>query len=308
MENLAMEKGMAVEERQKVLHTLMLVMAAFLWGTTFVAQSIGANYVGAYTYLAGRSWIAVVVLFPVMKIFGHSKAEEVINKKSRLKIEIIGGCVSGLFLFTASGLQQIGMAYTTTAKAGFITALYVVFVPIVYLFIGGKVSSKIWVCVAMAVLGLYLLCINGTLALEFGDGIILVSAVFFCLQIIAINHFVLKMNPIVLSWMQFLFTAIVSTIVMLVFEEVSVSNIITALPAIMYAGIFSSGVAYTLQIIGQRGLNPTIASIAMSLESVFSAVSGWLILGESMTFKECVGAMVMFLAIIISQMPEKKKI
>ncbi|MCR5420837.1 MAG: DMT family transporter [Lachnospiraceae bacterium] len=306
---------MVSEKKYDIIHTLMLVMAAFFWGTTFVAQSIGADYVGAYTYLASRSWIAVAVLLPVMKIFGkedpvsYEKEEFNIGKirLSRIQYKLIGGCACGLFLFTASGLQQIGMAYTTTAKAGFITALYVVFVPVAYLFTGGKVSSKIWLCVIMAVIGLYLLCMNDTLSLNFGDGIILISSFFFTLQIITVNYFVRKINALILSWTQFLFTAIVSTIVMFIFEQVTAENIINAFPAILYAGIFSSGVAYTLQILGQKGLNPTIASIAMSLESVFSAVSGWIILGEKMTFKECTGAIIMFLAIIISQIPLKRK-
>ena len=296
------------KERDTIIHTACLVLAAFFWGTTFVAQSIGADYVGAYTYLASRSWIAVVVLFPIMKILNKKGSEKQADSKySTVKYKALGGAICGLFLFIASGFQQIGMAYTTTAKAGFITALYVVLVPVLYLFLGGKVSPKIWICVIMAVTGLYLLCISGAVSLEFGDGIILVSAFFFALQIIAVNRFVDKINPIELSWIQFLFTAVLSTIVMFLFEEVTISNMISAFPAILYAGIFSSCIAYTLQIVGQRGLNPTIASIAMSLESVFSAISGWIVLGEGMSLRECIGAAIMFAAIIISQIPVKSE-
>ena len=300
-----MEKKL--DKRGELLHTLALLVCAAIWGSAFVAQSVGAEYVGAFTFLAVRNWIAVVFLIPVIYV-----RDTILRKRGRPSVRpanrtqrrclLTGGAACGFFLCAASAFQQVGIRYTTTAKAGFITALYVVIVPILSVFFGKGVKSRIWACVALAVLGLYLLCMRGELSLSFGDGVVLVCAFLFACQIMTVDYFAPHVDTIRLSQTQFLVTALLSTVCMFLFEDLSTDSLIRALPSIAYAGVMSSGVAYTLQIIGQQNLNPAIASITMSLESVFAALAGWIVLGQSMTVRELAGCVLMFAAIILAQL------
>ena len=300
-----MEKKL--DKRGELLHTLTLLVCAAIWGSAFVAQSVGAEYVGAFTFLAVRNWIAVVFLIPVIFV-----RDTILKKRGRPSVRpanrtqrrclLTGGAACGFFLCAASAFQQVGIRYTTTAKAGFITALYVVIVPILSVFFGKSVKSRIWMCVALAVLGLYLLCMRGELSLSFGDGVVLVCAFLFACQIMTVDYFAPQVDTVRLSQTQFLVTALLSTVCMLLFEDLSTDSLIRALPSIAYAGVMSSGVAYTLQIIGQQNLNPAIASITMSLESVFAALAGWIVLGQSMTVRELAGCVLMFAAIILAQL------
>ena len=300
-----MEKKL--DKRGELLHTLALLVCAAIWGSAFVAQSVGAEYVGAFTFLAVRNWIAVVFLIPVIFV-----RDTILKKRGRPSVRpanrtqrrflLMGGAACGFFLCAASAFQQVGIRYTTTAKAGFITALYVVIVPILSVFFGKSVKSRIWMCVALAVLGLYLLCMRGELSLSFGDGVVLVCAFLFACQIMTVDYFAPQVDTVRLSQTQFLVTALLSTVCMLLFEDLSTDSLIKALPSIAYAGVMSSGVAYTLQIIGQQNLNPAIASITMSLESVFAALAGWIVLGQSMTVRELAGCVLMFAAIILAQL------
>ena len=300
-----MEKKL--DKRGELLHTLALLVCAAIWGSAFVAQSVGAEYVGAFTFLAVRNWIAVVFLIPVIFV-----RDTILKKRGRPSVRpanrtqrrflLMGGAACGFFLCAASAFQQVGIRYTTTAKAGFITALYVVIVPILSVFFGKSVKSRIWMCVALAVLGLYLLCMRGELSLSFGDGVVLVCAFLFACQIMTVDYFAPQVDTVRLSQTQFLVTALLSTVCMLLFEDLSTDSLIRALPSIAYAGVMSSGVAYTLQIIGQQNLNPAIASITMSLESVFAALAGWIVLGQSMTVRELAGCVLMFAAIIFAQL------
>ena len=300
-----MEKKL--DKRGELLHTLALLVCAAIWGSAFVAQSVGAEYVGAFTFLAVRNWIAVVFLIPVIYV-----RDTILRKRGRPSVRpanrtqrrclLTGGAACGFFLCAASAFQQVGIRYTTTAKAGFITALYVVIVPILSVFFGKSVKSRIWMCVALAVLGLYLLCMRGELSLSFGDGVVLVCAFLFACQIMTVDYFAPQVDTVRLSQTQFLVTALLSTVCMLLFEDLSTDSLIRALPSIAYAGVMSSGVAYTLQIIGQQNLNPAIASITMSLESVFAALAGWIVLGQSMTVRELARCVLMFAAIILAQL------
>ena len=300
-----MEKKL--DKRGELLHTLALLVCAAIWGSAFVAQSVGAEYIGAFTFLAVRNWIAVVFLIPVIYV-----RDTILRKRGRPSVRpanrtqrrclLTGGAACGFFLCAASAFQQVGIRYTTTAKAGFITALYVVIVPILSVFFGKSVKSRIWMCVALAVLGLYLLCMRGELSLSFGDGVVLVCAFLFACQIMTVDYFAPQVDTVRLSQTQFLVTALLSTVCMLLFEDLSTDSLIRALPSIAYAGVMSSGVAYTLQIIGQQNLNPAIASITMSLESVFAALAGWIVLGQSMTVRELAGCVLMFAAIILAQL------
>lgn len=296
-------------------HIVMLFLAAFFWGTTFVAQSIGADHVGAYTYLAGRSWIAVVFLTPVVYAFDRFHDRRgTDNRRPRTDADrrklIVAGLISGTALCAASAAQQIGVAYTTASKAGFITALYVVLVPILSIFLKRRPSVHIWGCVVLALGGMYLLCITpGALRLELGDAYELACALLFAVQILVVAHFSPLVDGVRLSRMQFFVVAVLSTVLMFVFETPTREAVWAALPAIAYAGIFSSGIAYTLQILGQENVNPTVASLVMSLESVFSALSSWLVLGERLSARELLGAALMFIAIVLAQIefkPHKK--
>lgn len=201
----------------------------------------------------------------------------------------------------ASFAQQYGIAYTSVAKAGFLTALYVVFVPIISFFFGRKFDNKLWICVALSVVGLYLLCMKGSFYLEMGDAMMVLSAMGFSVQILAVSRYSKRIDPVKLTLSQFIIEAFLATIVMLVLEKPDMASIHSALPAILYAGIFSSGIAYTLQALGQKNLNPAIASIAMCLESVFGTLSGWIVLGQKLSLREAVGCILMFGAIVLSQ-------
>lgn len=301
------------KQMNKKSHLVMLFFAALFWGTTFVAQSIGADYVGAYTYLAGRSWIAVAFLTPVVhlmdKLYDRRGMD---NRRPRDRAErkflIIAGVISGCTLFAASAAQQIGMAYTTASKAGFITALYVIIVPVLSIFVRKKPAAHIWFCVAASLIGMYLLCMTSErFSLQLGDSYVLASAFLFAVEIMVLDHFSPLVDGVRLSRMQFLVIAIISTLVMFIVEKPSAHSIMSALPAIAYAGVFSSGIAYTLQILGQADVNPTLASLVMSLESVFSALSGWLVLHERLTPRELAGCALMFAAIIFAQLEVKPK-
>ncbi len=290
-------------------HTMMLLVASFFWGTTFVAQSLGAEYVGAGTYLALRTYIGIIFLLP-FALYRDKKdiknsglgPQELQDKRSREKQAFIkGGMLAGLFIFLASFAQQYGIAYTSVAKAGFLTTLYVVFVPIISLLFGRRFDNKLWISITLSVIGMYLLCMKGSFYLETGDALMILSALGFSIQILAVSRYSKRIDPVKLTLAQFIIEALLATIVMLVIEKPDLSSIHNALPAILYAGIFSSGIAYTLQALGQKNINPAIASIAMCLESVFGTLSGWIVLGQQLSLREAAGCILMFAAIVLTQ-------
>lgn len=285
--------------KTELTHIGILLITSIIWGMAFVAQSVGSHLVGPFTFMAIRSWLGFFVLAPLLL---HTLRKVGINRDL-----VIGSVCCGIGLFFGSILQQFGIAYTTTAKAGFITALYMIFVPICSWFLHKPIHKQIWISVLMSVLGLYLLCFHGSIAaFNQGDLLMLLAALGFTFQILAVNHFVTKCHPILLSGGQFLFCAIVSTLMMTT-ETITLPAFKQALIPMLYTGIFSTGVAYTLQIIGQKGLNPTVSSLVMCLESVFSALGGWLLLGQSLNIQELTGCSLMFLAIVFSQVSPRKK-
>jgi drug/metabolite transporter (DMT)-like permease len=221
---------------------------------------------------------------------------------------LIGGICCGIMLATASGFQQAGVALTTAGKAGFITALYIIMVPVVYMFLGKKVAPVIWLCVVLAITGFYLLCVNEGFSISKGDILVLICAICFTGHILIIDHFsALDTDPVKMSCIQFATAAVVSGVIMLLFEHPTWEAIWAARIPIFYAGVFSSGVAYTLQIVGQRYTDPTTATLLMSLESVFAALAGWLILHETFSLKEFIGCVLVFTAVILAQIPLPSK-
>ena len=291
--------------------TLMLFLTALIWGMAFVAQSVGMDYIGPFTFTCVRSVIGGFVLIPCIWFLNKLNAKEKNTQKKLMaseekKILLIGGICCGLALGIASNLQQFGVKYTTVGKAGFITALYIVLVPICGIFLKKKVGLRIWISVVVAVAGLYLLCITETLSIGKGDFLVLLCAFVFTIHILVIDYFSPKVeDPVILSCIQFFTAGMISAVPMLLFEHPAMENIIAAAAPLLYAGVLSSGVAYTLQVVAQKDADPTVASLILSLESVFSMLAGWLILGQALSGKELTGCALMFGAIILAQLPDK---
>ncbi len=290
-------------------NTLLLTLTALIWGFAFIAQSMGAS-IGAFTFLASRSWLGALILLPVIAWADRSRAQKGeaygwATTKEERRFVLKGGLTCGFFLFAASAAQQMAMTlHASTAKAGFITAMYVVLVPIVGMAFGKKTGGQIWVCVAMSVVGLYLLCMtNGFEGVAPSDLLLLLCAFLFTFQILSVDHFSPQMDCIRLSLLQFLTTATLATLCAFLFETPRISEILACAGPILYCGILSSGVAYTLQIIAQKDLKPAIASITMCLESVFAAVGGFLVLQQVLTLREAAGCALIFFAVVLAQIP-----
>lgn len=293
--------------KRQLISSLLLFLTAAIWGVAFVAQS-EADSVGAFTFNCLRSLIGGTVLLPVIAAFGKKPSEQREERIRERRKLLLYGAICGTFLMIASSFQQIGINLgASTGKAGFITACYIIFVPIISIFFGKRTAPFIWAAVALAAIGLYLLCMTDSLKFEYSDILLFACAISFSLQILAIDRFSPKVDCIKLACVQFYTCGILSGIMMLIFEKPSIDGIINAWQPILYTGVMSSGVAYTLQIVAQKGLNPTVASLIMSLESAIAAVSGWLILGQTMQPREIVGCFVMFAAIILAQLPSGKR-
>ena len=280
------------------------VLAAVIWGAAFVAQSMGAEYVGPFTFNAAKSFIGflfLLIICLVLRIKQKPKYE-----RQYYKDLIIGGLCCGLALTLAVNLQQKGLETTTSGKAGFITALYIVLVPIAGLFLRKKAPRMIWLSVALAVAGLYFLSINEQFHVTQGDFLMLLCALCFTGHIMVIDHFTEKVSGIELSCMQFLFCALLSGGGMVLTETPTWSGLMACAIPLLYVGVLSSGVAYTLQILAQKGSNPTVVSLLMSLESVFATVFGALILHEVMSGREVFGCALMLVAVVLAQLPSSK--
>lgn len=304
-------------KKKSLRNSLLLLLTAVIWGSAFVAQSTGMEHVDAFTFNASRSFIAVLVLLPYLLIMSRIRRKlgfqpvdakgKTISARDYRRNSVLGGILCGILLCAATNFQQFGIIYTTVGKAGFITALYVVLVPILGLFLRRKTTLLIWISVGLSVIGLYLLCMTGSISLQLGDSLVLICALIFSFHIMTIDYFTVKADGVLISCIQFLVSGIISAILMLIFEEPSWSAILSAGGSILYTGVLSSGVAYTLQIVGQRDVNPTVASLILCLESVVSALAGWIILGERLNSRELSGCLLMFSAIILAQLPMPKK-
>jgi drug/metabolite transporter (DMT)-like permease len=288
------------------LGTAQLLLAAFIWGSAFVAQSKGMDHIGPLTFASIRFLIGGVILIPLILIKRHSlkkSGEAVFFKNKDMRYTLLGGILCGILLTVASVLQQYGLLYTSVGKAGFITTLYVIMVPIFGVFMKKRIGFNIWFAVIIALVGLYLLCMTESLVLSVGDTLVFCCALAFTAQIVAVDIFVKRIDAILLSCMQFLVVGVVAGIPALFLENPNMDSIMLAAGPILYAGVLSSGVAFTLQVVAQRYTEPTLAAITMSFESVFAVLSGWVILSESLTMREIVGCAVMFGAIILAQLP-----
>lgn len=300
--------------RTQTRNSLLLMLCALIWGMAFVAQSIGSG-MGAYTFLAGRSWLAVLVLLPTVLVFDalqhrQGKPDGSPKTPQERRHLLKAGAVCGTLLFAGSAAQQIAITIDpSTAKAGFLTAMYVVLVPVFGLALGRRGSVRLWVSMCIAVGGLYLLCMqNGFGSVQFSDLILMLCAVLFAFQIMAVDHYAPQVDGVRLSFWQFVTVALESTLMAFLFETPTIADFSSNALPILYCGVFSSGVAYTLQILGQRDLNPAIASLIMCLESVFSAVGGWLILSQSLSLRESAGCVLIFAAVVLAQLPGKSPV
>ncbi len=287
-------------------NNILLVLTALIWGCAFVAQSVGMDFVGPFTFNMARFLIGAIVLLPVIWFMDRQRKTGA-EKGAGQKTLIIGGICCGIALAVASTLQQWGILFTTVGKAGFITAMYIVIVPLLGIFIGKKVRPLIIGCVAIAVVGFYFLCMTESLRLGLGDFLVLLCAIAFSIHILVIDHFSPKVDGVKMSAIQFLTAAIISAVPTLLWEQPVLTEILQAWQPVLYAGVMSCGVAYTLQIIAQKNADPTVASLLLSLESVFSVLAGWVLLGQELSLKELFGCVLIFCAIILAQLPEKKK-
>ncbi len=309
--------------KEKLAGNLLLLLTAIIWGLGFAAQRVGMDYVGPLTFGAARFMLAALVLIPVIHLMEKSnnqkqqpeQAEYTIKKNGILlpediderKVLIKAGIICGIVLFCGSTFQQFGLVFTTAGKAAFITALYIILVPIFSLFLRRSTGIKCWVGVAIGAAGLYFLCITESFTIAPGDLIVLIGAGFWAVHLLAIDHFMRrKVDAVKLSFMQFSVCAFFSMVGALIFEEISINAVLQCAVPIFYAGALSGGVGFTLQVIGQKHTTPTIASLLLSMEAVFGAIFGFLLLKEIMTSREIMGCILMFSAIIISQLPDKR--
>lgn len=312
----------------KLRNTFFLLLTAMIWGAAFVAQSVSMDYIGPFTFICLRSVIGGLFLIPVIIVLdgirkkSQNESANAVNsenilhnieteEKQRLswknKQLIEGGIACGIFLFFANCFQQTGIQYTTVGKAGFITTFYIIIVPLIGLFFKKYCGILTWIGVVIALAGLYFLCITQKLTIQRGDALILCCSVLYAGQILAIDHYNPFVDGVKMSCIQFLTGGVLGAVFMFLFENPSLAMILSAAGPILYTGIMSTGVGYTLQIVGQKGLNPTVAALILSLESVFSALSGYVFLHQVLTTRELIGCALMFIAIVLAQLPDIRR-
>jgi drug/metabolite transporter (DMT)-like permease len=279
----------------------LLLVAAFFWGTTFVAQRMGMEYVGPMTYNAVRFAVGALTVLPIILL--SRRGDRPRNTGGSRRLLLWGGFLAGLALFGGASMQQMGLVYTTAGKASFITSLYVVLVPIAGLFLGHRCPLAVWIGAALAVAGLYLLSAAESLAIGRGDLLVLVGAFFWTLHVLLIDYLAKRANPLHIACLQFLACSALSLLAAVGFERVALSSILQAIGPILYAGVFSAGVAFTLQIVCQRTSPPSHAAILMSLETVFASLAGYLILHERFTARDLLGCALMFAGLMVVQLP-----
>ena len=286
---------------------LLLLLTAMIWGAAFVSQRVSMDYIGPFTFLCSRSVLGGVVLLPLIAVFSNRAPE--MEPPAGNKLLFSGGLLCGAALFVASTLQQIGIQYTSVGKAGFLTAMYIILIPLCGVFLRRRIVARVWIAVAVAVAGMYFLCLHGSGigGINRGDMLEFACAICFAGHIMIIDRYAGRVDGVKMSCIQFFVCGALSFVCMWIFEEPSWKSILAAGVPIVYAGVLSSGVGYTLQIVAQRDTDPTVASLLMSLEAVFSLIAGWIILGQRLTGWELLGCALMFAAIVWVQLPPKKE-
>lgn len=294
---------------KEIKSVFILLLTAAIWGFAFVAQRVGMGFLGAFTFNGIRFALGSISLLPVIYFFDKKFKSE--NSAERvdadIKTTIKSGVIAGCILYIAASLQQVGLIYTTAAKAGFITSLYIVLVPILGIFLKQKTHSTTWLGAITAAVGLYFLSINEGFTIEFGDLLQVIGALFWAVHIQVIDKFVKNVDAIKLSSTQFATCSVLSLITAFIFEDISMSGVIDAIVPLLYGGVMSAGVAYTLQAVGQRYAKPSHAAIALSMEAVFAAIGGILILNETMSLRGYLGCALMLAGMLISQAENIKK-
>ena len=295
---------------QRRFNSFLLFLTACIWGMAFVSQSKGMEYMHPFTFNGVRSLIGALSLLVYLLLTGKLTGEKVRSINWKKNVE--AGLWCGLALTTASTLQQFGIKYTTVGKAGFITTLYIIFVPLAGVFLKKKVAGIVWVAAGMAAVGMYLLCMTESLVLGGGDIMVFLCAIVFAVHIIVIDHYAEETDGAIVSCIQFLVCGVVCTIGALIWGEPTWQQLNSGIGALLYAGVLSCGVAYTLQIVGQKGVNPTVAALILSLESVVATVSGWIAFkigflkdDQSLTGRQIAGCVIVFVAVILVQLPKE---
>lgn len=279
----------------------LLLLSAVIWGFSFVAQRVGMRYVGPFTFNAVRFALGSIVLIPFAVAALKRRSSQKTDNGTWKRIALLGGAVAGTVIFIGVSFQQTGIQYTTAGKAGFITGLYVVLVPVLGLAIGRRTSTGTWIGVLLAAIGLYLLSFTGVFSISKGDLIVLGGTVFWAVHVLLISVLIHRTDAVLLAMIQFAACALLSFAAALIFEKIEIAGIISATVPILYGGLMSVGVAYTLQVIAQRRTPPAHAAIILSLETVFAALGGWIVLGEVIPARGLAGCALMLLGIIVSQ-------
>jgi drug/metabolite transporter (DMT)-like permease len=291
-------------KNKRLVANMLLLLTAAIWGFAFVAQRVGSQHVGAFTFNGVRFALGAISLIPLIIFFDKKKkndSNDYDNTEVSPKKTIIYGVLVGGALYIAATLQQVGLIYTTAGNASFITSLYMVFVPLIGIFLKHKIGKNSWVGVGFAVVGLYLLSINENFSISYGDFLEVIGAVFWAIHILTIDNFSKKIDPLKLSCIQFATCSILSLVTALIFENITMSGLSKALIPILYGGFLSVGVAYTLQVVAQKDAKPSHAAIILSMESVFGAIGGALLLGEVMSSRGYIGCVLILAGIIVSQ-------
>jgi drug/metabolite transporter (DMT)-like permease len=289
---------------------ILLLLTAAIWGFGFVAQRVGSQSIGAFTFNGIRFALGSISLIPLLIYFNKRKKSDSDNESTvevPPKKTILPGVLVGIALYAGATLQQIGLIYTTAGKAGFITGLYMVIVPIIGIFLGHKIGKSSWIGVGLAVVGLYLLSINENFSISYGDLLEVIGSVFWAIHILTIDYFSNRVEPLKLSCIQFATCSLLSLITALIFEQITISSILDALIPLLYSGLLSVGVAYTLQVVAQKNAKPSHTAIILSMESVFGAIGGALILGETMSNRGYMGCILILGGILVSQIKSSPK-
>lgn len=297
-----------MSSKNQFMRTLVCpLIAAFIWGSAFVAQGAGAELLPPFAFSAIRTWIGALFLFLLSVVLQKKVPLPHRQPPVYRKTLFLGALCSGVALAIATNLQQAAMADTDPGKAGFVTALYVVLVPIFGIFCNRKASLAVWISAVIALVGLYLLCITEQLTIAPSDALILLCAVFFAIQILLIDRFSPTVNGVHFSCVQLAVSATISTVLMVIFERPSVTDILACAFPLLYVGIMSSGIAYTLQVVSQKNSNPTVVTLLLSLESVFAVLTGFVINGDLLSTREIIGCVLMFGAVTLANIPIKKR-